>query len=91
MFGCIASQAGNRRRLTSRGRSRDSPLRGVRLPLAHSGAVAHRHFDLFWCKLEREAGTRYMCCMEARTFHSAAAQIDAAKLIGAAAEVLTSK
>jgi hypothetical protein len=29
--------------------------------------------------------------MEARTFHSAAAQIDAAKLIGAAAEVLTSK
>jgi hypothetical protein len=51
-----------------------------RLPLAHSGAETHGHFDLFRCKLEREVGTRYMCCMEARTFQSAAAQVESAQI-----------
>jgi hypothetical protein len=50
------------------------------LPLAHSGAKTHGHFDLFGCKLEREVGTRHMCRMEAHTFQSAAAQVEPAQI-----------
>jgi hypothetical protein len=52
----------------------------ARLPLAHSSAETHRHLDLFWCELGREVSTRYMGCMEARTFQSAAAQVESAKI-----------
>jgi hypothetical protein len=48
--------------------------------VAHSGAETHGHFDLFGCKLGREVGTRHMCRMEARTFQSAAAQVEAAQI-----------
>src|SRR5580704_17210356 len=48
--------------------------------LAHSGAETHRHLYLFWCELEWEVHTRNMCGMEARTFQSAAAQVEPAKI-----------
>ncbi len=52
--------------------------RGVRLPLPHSSAESHGHFDLFGRKLEREVGTRHMCGMQARAFQSAGAQVETA-------------
>ena len=65
----------------SRIRRRFRPQRGVvRLSVAHPGAETHRHFDLFGCQLEWEVGTRNMSCMEARSFQSAAAQIESAQI-----------
>ncbi len=57
-----------------------SRISGTRLLAAHSGAETHRHLNLFRCNPQREVGTRYMCCMEARTFQSAAAQVEPAKI-----------
>ena len=59
---------------------RASEMMATGLPLAHSGAETHGHFDLFRCKLEWEVGARHMCCMEARTFHSTAAQVESAQI-----------